>query len=62
MAELKDTTIYGDLQVNGIVNVPVVEGSSTVVKPIGSNATCDRTVSTSDPSGGKDGDIWLKYD
>ena len=34
---------------------------TTAVGSIGGNATGDRTVSTSAPSGGSDGDIWYRY-
>ena len=33
----------------------------TAVSSIGGNATGDRTVSTSAPTGGADGDIWYRY-
>jgi hypothetical protein len=61
MAELGSTKVYGDLTVSGTVNVPAKEGATTTIKPVGSNAVGDRTISTANPSGGKDGDIWLQY-
>ena len=38
-----------------------IDGTTVNGHTVGSNSTNDKTVSTGNPSGGSDGDIWYKY-
>lgn len=47
---------------SGVLNTGPVSAASVAIPAgtVGSNSVGTRTVSTSDPSGGADGDIWFK--
>lgn len=43
-------------------DIHLSEGDRTKLNSVGTNAYGNRTVSTLDPSGGEDGDVWLKIE
>jgi hypothetical protein len=57
------TNLVTDLAAKAPVASPTFTGTVTVVSPTAAGSTGARqvTMSTSDPSGGADGDVWLKY-
>jgi hypothetical protein len=57
------TNLVADLAAKAPVASPTFTGTVTVVSPTAAGSTGARqvTMSTSDPSGGADGDVWLKY-
>ena len=51
--------ITGSLAITGTLNVAAPTATSSA--NIGTNSRGNRTLSTLDPTGGQDGDIWYKY-
>lgn len=57
------TNLVTDLAAKAPIASPTFTGTVTVVSPTATGSTGARqiTMSTADPTGGADGDVWLKY-
>lgn len=62
-AEADVTGLVADLATKAPIASPTFTGTVTVVSPTAAGSIGARqiTMSTADPSGGADGDVWLKY-
>lgn len=63
IAESAVTNLVADLAAKAPVASPTFTGTVTVVSPTAAGSIGARqiTMSTADPTGGADGDVWLKY-
>lgn len=61
--ESEVTNLVADLALKAPIASPTFTGTVTVVSPTATGSIGARqiTMSTADPSGGADGDVWLKY-